>query len=316
MSENGRLIVDGKGTEREVFRASFPDKKIRDWDSSQADEILIKARELVDKFEIGQKEATVKLNPEYPRLPIVISLMTDTHYGSLYANTKGMLEHLDIVRSTPNFYLVHNGDHTDNFNATGKWASGMASDPLPQQLTSRSWADKLKHLDNEGKIIALSFGNHDDFGLNAGQDWYESFLGGFKAPIFNAGGLIHINHGKEDYDLAMTHMYWGTSKLNPTNAVKRFIDFEHPNADIGFLGHTHQSEGLHFEKGGKDRIAVIGGTYKDTDDWAKKHGIGGRSGNPGWAVALWPEEHGMQLFKSIEAAEQWMQAAIFEYDRS
>lgn len=309
-----RLIINSHGDEREVNpepQSPFPDKKLRTWDASQADAILYQARELKEQFEIGQKEATFLAKPEYPDLPIVISLMTDTHYGALNANTRLLNAHLDIIRSTPNFYMVHNGDHTDNFNATGKWASGMSEDPLPQQIASRAWASKIKVLDDEGKIAALGFGNHDDFGLNAGQDWYESFLGSFKAPIFTAGGLLHIVHGSQTYDLAMTHMYWGTSKLNPTNANKRFMDFEYPDADISFLGHTHQSEGLHFEKGGKDRIACIGGTYKDSDDWARKHGIGGRAGSPGWAVALYPDRRGMILFQDVQRAEEYIQSHIF-----
>ena len=295
---------------------AFPDKKARNWTPAMADKILYLSRELDEKFELGQKEATFVVQAEYPELPIVISLMTDTHYGSLHADTALLNEHIDIIASTPNFYLVHNGDHTDNFNATGKWAAGMSEDPLPQQLASRVWAEKLRRLDSVGKIAALGFGNHDDFGVNAGQNYHESFLSGFRCPIFTSGGLLHIVYGNYQYDLAMTHMYWGTSKLNPTNANKRFMDFEYPDADISFLGHTHQSEGLHFEKGGKDRIAVIGGTYKDKDVWARKHGIGGRSGSPGWAVALYPNERGMVLFQDIQKAEEWIQGGIFIYDNA
>lgn len=290
----------------------FPDKKERPWTYQQADDILIKSRELAEQFEVGQKEGTFVPNVDFHNVPIGIALMTDTHYGSLHADTRLLNAHLDIIRNTPNFYLVHNGDHTDNFNATGKWASGMADDPLPQQTASRAWAAKLIELDLLGKIAALGFGNHDDFGLRAGQDYHETFLSNFKCPIFTSGGLLHIAHGTQTYDLAFTHMYWGYSKLNPTNANKRFMDFEHPNADISFLGHTHQHEGLHFEKGGKDRIACIGGTYKDQDDYARKNGIGGRAGSPGFAVLLWPDQRRMQLFEDLEVAKRFLDLEIKE----
>ena len=317
MGAEQRIVINGRGDERDVSakppQEMFPDKKPRNWDYSTADQILYLSRELEEKFEVGQKEATINIQADYPDLPIVISLMTDTHYGALNANTRLLNEHLDIIRNTPNFYMVHNGDHTDNFNAAGKWASAMGEDPLPQQIASRAWCAKLLELDDAGKIIALGFGNHDNFGEKAGQDYHESFMGQFKAPILTSGGLLHIRHGWQ-YDLAMTHMYWGTSKLNPTNANKRFMDFEYPDADISFLGHTHQSEGLHFQKGPKDRIACIGGTYKDRDDWARKNGIGGRSGSPGWAVALWPNERGMMLFQDIQKAEEFIQQEIFIHD--
>ena len=111
--------------------------------------------------------------------------------------------------------------------------------------------------------------------------------------------------------MAMTHKYWGYSKLNPTNATKRFLEHEYPTADISFLGHTHQSEGLQFERSGIERIGVIGGTYKDEDVWARKKGIGGRSGSPGWVVMLYPDRKQMQLYKDVEIAQQDLLNMIF-----
>jgi hypothetical protein len=86
------------------------------------------------------------------------------------------------------------------------------------------------------------------------------------------------------------------------------MDHEYPGADISFIGHSHQSECLHFDKGGKDRIAVIGGTYKVRDDWARQRGIGGRSGVPGHCVLLWPEKRCMVAMKDITVAVQMLQA--------
>jgi predicted phosphodiesterase len=293
----------------------FPDKKIRLEGTElfdQVSDLLVRSRELEGRFEIGQKEATWIPEPEYPQLPMMLMLMTDTHFGSNKVDTHLLREHLNILKNTPNFFMVHNGDNVDNFNATGKWASGMMEDPVHPQTTSRAWCEVMGVLDNHAKIGAMSFGNHDDFGYKAGQDWYESFLSGMTCPIFTSGGLLHIVYGGYKYDLAMTHMYWGTSKLNPTNATKRFIEHEYPEADIAFLGHTHQSEGLHFERGGKDRIGVIGGTYKDKDVYARKWGIGGRSGSPGWVVALWPGQRQMHLFKDVTLAQEFLYTQIHQ----
>lgn len=286
-------------------RHAFPDKKKQVVDFDTVVNVVTRERQMEAEFKIGQEEATWRV-PHAPDKPIVICLITDPHFGSVRADAGLFREHLDIVENTPGMFAVFNGDDVDNFNATGKWASGMFENPTPPQLISRALAKKYKELDDRGKIGVLGFGNHNDFGFNGGQDWYESFLSGFNCPIFTSGGLLHIKHGGQEYQLAMTHKYWGTSKLNPTNACKRFLDFEHPQADIVFLGHTHQSEGLHFEKGGKDRIAVIGGTYKDADDFARKHGIGGRSGSPGWAVALWPDKRKMALFKDLVVAREFL----------
>jgi len=311
------LIINGHGDSIFVGVGKpdsvFPDKKPRDINTQAIDNLLIQSRDIYERFEIGQREATFYPNADFHNLPVVFVLMTDTHYGSIMTNTELLNEHLDIIRNTPNFFIVHNGDHTDNFNATGKWASGMMEDPLPPKVAARTWAKKLTDLDQLGKIGVLGFGNHDDFGSNAGQDYHDTFLSGFRCPIFTSGGLLHIIHGTEHYALAMSHKYWGTSKLNPTNACKRYLEHEEPTADLIFLGHTHQSEGLTFERGGKKIVAVIGGTYKDRDDWARKQGIAGRSGSPGWAVALYPNEHKMKLYDDLRDAQKEVQLNMETY---
>ena len=286
-------------------RNAYPDKKKHTVDFNRVVDVIMHERQMEGEFKVGQEEATWIVPSEKDK-PIVLCLIADPHFGSVRANAQLFREHLDIVESTPNMYAAFNGDDVDNFNATGKWASGMFENPTPPQLISRALAQKYKELDDKGKIGVLGFGNHNDFGFNGGQDWYESFLGRFKCPIFTTGGLLHITCGSQKYDMAMTHKYWGTSKLNPTNVCKRFLNFEHPDADIVFLAHTHQSEGLQFENGGKDRIAVIGGTYKDCDDFARKHGIGGRAGSPGWAVGLYPNERKMVLFRDLYEARKFL----------
>lgn len=304
------IVVNGRGETRNIDHNPFPDKKERYVSFNGMVDYLEEGREMLNRFEIGQNEAEWNIRPEYPNLPVFILLMTDTHFGSVRSNTKLIAEHLSLVEDTPNFYLVHNGDQTDNFNAV-MHPSGMTENPMPPQIEGRVWAQRLRQLDAQGKLGAIGFGNHDDFTFEASQnDYYDTFMSEMSCPIFTSGGRLDIGVGKQRYILAMTHRYWGTSKLNPTNACKRFLDFEHPDADIILLGHTHQSEGLHFEKGGKDRIACIGGTYKDRDDYARKRGIGGRAGSPGWCVALWPDERNMELFKDVENARVYLEGMM------
>jgi intein/homing endonuclease len=102
------------------------------------------------------------------------------------------------------------------------------------------------------------------------------------------------------------------SKLNPTNACKRFWEHEYPMADVSFLGHTHQSEQLTWERGGQERIALIGGTYKLSDDYARKRGIGGRAGQPGHAILFYPNEKRMVAFKHLEDSQDFMLNLIFK----
>lgn len=270
----------------------------------EATELLQRAQSLFHKAEVGVREATWVPRVEYPDRPIAILLATDIHFGSLKVDYPLLNQHLKIVEDTPNFFMVSNGDDVDNFNPI-VFPSGMLENPLPPQLQSLAMMEKIRELDAKDKLGVMSFGNHNDFMNVSGLDWFDTFARGLKAPLFNAGGFLHIMVGDQRYGLAMTHRYWGTSKLNPTNACKRFWEHEYPQADITFLGHTHQSEMLHWERGGKQRLSVIGGTYKSADDYARKRGIGGRSGQPGHCVVLFPNEHRMIGVKDIEIA-QWM----------
>jgi len=305
VKEQGLYYPDGsfKTKEQLCERVVFPDKKKRGDVFSETVAIIRQTRELHEKFEIGQTEATWRPQVAHPELPLMLDCMTDPHFGSSKSNIDLLVDHLDLVEETDNFTIITDGDDVDNFNATGKWASGMMEDPLPPQVQGRAWVERMKKLDDKGKIGVMGFGNHNDFGEQAGWDWYDTFLGGFKCPVFTSGGLLKVEYGNQTYQIALTHRYWGTSKLNPTNACKRYLEHEYPDADVVMLGHTHQSEGLHFERGGKDRIGLIGGTFKDKDTFARKRGIGGRSGAPGWVLALWPDRRQMQLFKDIDVAK-------------
>lgn len=281
----------------------------------EATELLKRAQQLSKESKIGVDEATFKPKLEYPTLPIALLLATDIHYGSTRTDYDLLDKHLDTVENTPNMFMVSNGDEVDNFNAIF-FGAGQFENPLPPQLQSMAILDRLKGLAKKKKIGAISFGNHNDFMEDSGYTWLETF--GKELPntaLFTSGGFLHVLVGKEHYGLAMTHTHWGKSALNPTNAVKRFIDFEFPMADIGFLGHTHQSELLHYEKGGKDVIACIGGTYKlGNDEWARKRGIGMRTGQPGHVVLLYPNEKKMVAIKSFDAAVEIMNALRFEED--
>ncbi len=278
----------------------------------EATELLKRAKEFHRRTDIGVTEATWYIQPQYPTLPVAILHATDIHYGSTKVDYDLLDEHLSIVENTPNFYMVTNGDHVDNFNVTGKWASAVYENPIPPQLQTMAFIEKFRQLDMTGKVGVMSFGNHDNFIDPSGYDWFNSFARGLNAPVFTSGGYLHVVIGNEYYGIALTHQYWGNSKLNPTNMAKRFWEHEYPQADIVLLGHTHQSELLFWERGGKERLASIGGTYKSEDMWARKHGLGGRGGEPGHVLVLFPDEHKITAFKDPKLAQTFILSQVYQ----
>jgi hypothetical protein len=307
-----RIVIDGQGHEKFVSPTSpFPDKKFPLYDYTETTDLLKRARQITKESSVGQKEATWIPDLQYPLLPMAIVLMSDLHYGSINVDYDLLDSHFKIVEDTPNFYLCTNGDHTDSFAPT-KHPSGMFENPLPPHFQAKALFQRLLELDKLGKIGSIAHGNHDLFGFDGGQDYYETFAKEFNAPIFDRGGLLNIQTAAYTYRMVHNHTFWGRSKINITNAAKRLIEYEGGgDADIGWVAHTHQSSYELFTKGPKEQVAVVSGTYKVDDPWAERIGIGGRSGHPGITLLLWPTERRMEVMKDIRVAQNFILSMIF-----
>jgi hypothetical protein len=304
----GRLVYNGQGDERDVYSfpqwPQFPDKKRSFVDPLQIENAVRQVKKIKEDAEVGQREATWIPQLEYPDRPMLFLFLTDVHYASIRSEHDLLNYYLDTVMEVPNMFVVTGGDDCDNFNVgLGKVSDGTYEDPIEPGIQAKGWQKKIGRIDQAGKLGFMVFGNHTDWDYHTGKDWYDTFLGHIEAPILTSGGLVRtlFNNGAR-YDIAATHRYWGSSKLNPTNTSKRYLEHEYPSADIILTGHTHQSEVLHFERGGKERIAIIGGTLKLYEDYARKHGIGGRAGTPGNCVELWPDKQLMIGYKNFDLA--------------
>ena len=308
-----KLIINGRGLEKIIGPTNpFPDKHIPSYDYEKTTKFLSEARQMVKETKIGQKEATWIPELMYPTLPFAISLMSDMHYGSTNVDYELLDKHFKIVEETPNFFLATNGDHIDNFNAV-KFPDGMYENPLPPNHQAKALFKKLLDLDKKDKVAVVAHGNNDLFGHKGGQDFFETFASEMKAPVFTQGGTLDIVTASYTYKMILNHTYWGKSKINITNAPKRLMEYENGDktADIGWLGHTHQSSFEHFSKGGKDVVAVVSGTYKVDDPWAAKIGLGANPGKAGTTLVLYPDQRKMEVFKDMESAQDYILGLIF-----
>ena len=301
------LIVDSQGTEKLIKpRQNIEvDKKTPIIDETSMMAHLIEARRIYKEMEVGQREATVEIKSAYPDLPIYIWLNTDDHIGSVMTDYESFLRDFNTVKERPNFYLISNGDEIDNFMVTNKASTGVYENPFNPQQQALLFQKMFKKMDDKDKIVAMGFGNHNQWLRGAGYKFENTWLQDFKAPVLNCGGVVTIKYGSQEYKVAISHMHWGSSKLNPTNACKRMLEHDYPEADIIFLGHTHQKEVLHFNRAGKDHVGVIGGTYKTSDEFGSEHGYGSCRGNIGGiTLAIFPDTKKIVPFYSIQEAEE------------
>lgn len=289
----------------------YPDKKKGIVDFQRITDYIKQGQQLNKEAGVGQKEATWMTMGEYEELPYMFLFMTDVHYGHSGVDYDMLNEHLSIVAETPNMGVVFGGDLVDNFSPK-VLPQGMLGDIVSPQLQARAMMEVLTSLDRQLKIGAISWGNHDDFIEAAGYSFYDTWMRDLQAPILDTGGAINVVvNGGERYRIALTHKFWGNSKKNQTNAAKNLILHEYPEADISIIGHTHQAAGEQYHLGGKDRISVVGGTYKMKDTYGERNF--GRAGKPGFTIALWPDQHKMELFRDPRVAQNWMLEQIITH---
>jgi hypothetical protein len=279
----------------------FPDKKRADVDYNRITAHIQEGDQIRKEMDVGQEDATWNPSLERPDRPAAAIWMTDIHYG--HANTlyDQLNRHLDMVENTPNMFALIGGDIVDNFSAA-KHPQAATGDVINPQMQAQSFMSRLRDLDQKHKIGAFVFGNHEDFVNMAGLDFYNTFMQGLNAPIFNRGGILRTNVGSSLYRVGLGHKHWGVSKINPENAARRAMEFSWPNTDAVLLGDDHMAAGSAFTRGGERKIVIDGGTYKH-DVTGQKWGLG-KAGMPGYTLLMWPNRKHMEFTHDPETAQE------------
>jgi len=208
---NERIIVDSLGTEKTIKRKEtvlFPDKKDAIVDEESVLRHLSEARKIYKEGKVGQREAVVEISPSYPDLPSYIWLLNDLHAGSVHTDYERFLKDYDIVLNTPNFFVITNGDLPDNFLVDAH-PVGLYENPISPEQQALLVRGLMKKLEEQKKLLCLSFGNHEDFIRRGGLSFEGTWLRDFSCPVLDCGGLLTLKVGEQEYKMAITHRFWG-----------------------------------------------------------------------------------------------------------
>jgi len=316
MTERQRLIINAKGEEKIIYPQPhisetppeqtivFPDKKETHVDWRRNFERVIEVQKILKEANIGQEEATVHPDLEYPDLPMLLAIITDAHLFSVGTDHELLKKHLDLVINQPNVRMLDCGDDVD----MGIWGDLVFEQVLPPYMQGFTMRDLARELGD--KMIAILGGNHNDWMKACGTEFYDAFLRNAKCPVMPAGGMIHLEIGEQTYNIAAKHTHWGRSRLNATNASKRLIQWGYPDADCAILGHSHQASMEQLYMGGKNRLAVVGGTYKLDDQWAERKGISDSKERGGLGILFYPKERKMIPFLQMEDGVEYLNTLI------
>ncbi len=310
--EIGRIIVDSQGTERSIYsptfipetpqeqQISFPDKKTYEVNWRRNLEKLGEMGRIIEGAEIVQEEGTYRVPITNPEIPYSMGLIfSDAHIGSYSSDYKLIIDLMDKVLSTPNSFLVDVGDTFDS----GIWGGLQHEQIMPQYMQHFTVEDMIRELGD--KYGACVIGNHPEWMFTAsGQKPEMTFARQMKGPVFAGMGLLHLEAGNQKYDLALSHDYWGKSKINIHNCCVRLRENEYPNADVFAVGHQHIWGHMKEMIEGREVLYVRPGTAKLRDRYARIHGIAKRGQECGIAVIFGHKEKYFEAFGIDEAISQ------------
>lgn len=252
---------------------------------------------VVEAQEIVQDEGTFRVPLSHPEIKYAVGFVfADAHIGSLSSDHELIRDMLETVLFTPNAFLIDAGDTFDN----GIWGGLSHEGAIPPYLQTFVVEDIIREFGE--KYAACVVGNHAEWSFNtAGVKPEGMFARAMSGPVFAGMGLLHLEAGKQKYDWAIAHKYWGQSKKNIFNVCVNLRQNEYPDADIFTVAHNHTWGHMSEQVDGKKRLYLRPGTAKTSDRYARLHGIARRGQEMGLAVVLGTEEKSFSAF-SIEEA--------------
>lgn len=209
---------------------------------------------------------------ELPRTAIV-SVMGDLHFGHPETDNQRIKRELEVIRNTPDSYVILNGDLLDGIFWGGASGGEQTADLTEQRLFLASLFGALK-----GKVLVGTSGEHDSkWASKSGGDPYFDFSERTGAPYVRGVAELSVNVGQQNYRVVTQHQARGHSMYNKNHPTYREARFELQDADVYVSSHTHQkqiSKEAIRKFGRADEIVHIStGSYKGQDNYTDRSGF-------------------------------------------
>lgn len=220
------------------------------------------------KREIVQPSAQLKITTADP---VVVFTQGDLHIGNTDVNYAELLRQHDAIRGMRNAFLSLTGDILDNgfIFREGGWAEN-----LPYDMQGEVACNLLKDLDEGGKVLWNTVGNHDLFQQNV----FPTYFGTMNFPIIGPNhGRVDLQVGEQDYNFFTFHkLSMGSSTMSPLLRCQRALEYFDQDADVLIGGHTHRKVigqyKLGIDKQKKLRTMIETGTFKPEERFQREQG--------------------------------------------
>jgi hypothetical protein len=234
-------------------------------------------RELWDRAKAYQKkvEERIALRKnqaiELPNEPMALAFLSDVHFGSPNTDYENAEADALLIAATDGMYAEFHGDLGDNWIVPGKLTAQSRNQAMTLTDEGRMAVDWLEII-GESLLVVVA-GNHDNWTYQlAGVDGLKNSLIN-RQVLYDAHEVVwNMRVGPSNFRLKSRHKWRGFSKFNHTHGIE--VGWENDRFDIGIGGHTHTGTWCRpFGKDGKRRWAVVTGTYKLEDGYAKQLGM-------------------------------------------
>jgi hypothetical protein len=237
--------------------------------------------------------------------PICLVFAGDLHLGGEGVDYPRIFAESKIVVDTPGMYLVLVGDLLNNFIVPKL----MSARYKAYGTIEEEWVLVRKYLKLVApKLLVSVGGNHEKWTWTLSAiDYFADVLRGIRADaIYDTDeALISLTVKKAVFPLRIRHRWLGNSIYNPTHGIERAAKWDQ-DFIVGVGAHTHVS-GLvrEFNCAGRTGTAVLCGTYKRVDPFARQVGFAKPNNNTAQAV-LFFENGDMLGVSSLERAANLM----------
>lgn len=254
----------------------------------------------------AQRQASQSI--EFDHGPVCIANLGDQHMGDPGTNYPRMFEEAQLVADTPGMYAFLIGDLVNQF-VIGRLRAARDNHRL---AIVDEWALAKMYLEViADKLLGAVGGNHDFWHVMlTGVDYFGDVM----AKI--APGRLYDAHqvdadvcvGGASVPFRWRHQWAGNSIYNPTHGIERAARLDGAGFRVGVGGHTHQGGYARgFNADGQQGLAVLVGTYKEEDGFARQMGFGKPNGCYGVAVVI-TERGTLVGFEKLEDAAEYMRA--------
>ena len=249
-----------------------------------------------------------------PDQPFGLAYLSDLHIGNPGTDYQSLEQDCRLIQDTPRLYAGFHGDGTDNW-IMGKLLRLQQYQAIPFDAEVQLLATVLEML--QGSLLWVVSGNHDNWTRQlAGIDRIHEALKGCKTLYHPHEVRFTLQHGPRSWHVKARHSWKYRSIFNATHAIEVGWQRGGYDFDIGIGAHTHiATVARPFYRHGRERYAVLIGTYKIRDAYTDELGLSAPHGRGCGAHVSYPDHRPPVFCSDLTTARDFLDFLLHKYPR-